>query len=303
MLCGRYNAGCFNLDALPGINVYSDQRFSPETDIHSNKMTSPQMPRRESLASISQRRLQAVKSKSIYVLPNAFTAAALFAAYYGITQAMNGHFSEAAIAVFFSMLFDGMDGRVARLTHTQSEFGVQMDSLADAVSFGIAPALIVYEFALVEMGKIGWAVSFVYALCALLRLARHEENTHAIARYLSAHPGVEAVFYPGLESDPGYAVNRRQSKGAGGVLSYRFNEEAYDLEKFVKALKLFQFAVSLGSVESLISIPATMTHESYAPELQKKLGITPNLIRVAVGIEDIEDLIADFEQAFAAAKR
>ena len=122
------------------------------------------MPRRESLASISQRRLQAVKSKSIYVLPNAFTAAALFAAYYGIIQAMNGHFSEAAIAVFFSMLFDGMDGRVARLTHTQSEFGVQMDSLADAVSFGIAPALIVYEFALVEMGKIGWAVSFVYAL-------------------------------------------------------------------------------------------------------------------------------------------
>lgn len=136
-----------------------------------------------------------------------------------------------------------------------------------------------------------------------LRLARHEENTHAIARYLSAHPGVEAVFYPGLESDPGYAVNRRQSKGAGGVLSFRFNEEAYDLEKFVKALKPFQFAVSLGSVESLISIPATMTHESYAPELQKKLGITPNLIRVAVGIEDIEDLIADFEQAFAAAKR
>ena len=157
-----------------------------------------------------------------------------------------------------------------------------------------------------------WAASSIRFDCFLLergiktlplRLARHEENTHAIARYLSAHPGVEAVFYPGLESDPGYAVNRRQSKGAGGVLSFRFNEEAYDLEKFVKALKLFQFAVSLGSVESLISIPATMTHESYAPELQKKLGITPNLIRVAVGIEDIEDLIADFEQAFAAAKR
>ena len=114
-LCGRYNAGCFNLDALPGISVYSDQRFSPATDIHSTKMTSPQMPRRESLASISQRRLQAVKSKSIYVLPNAFTAAALVAAYYGIIQAMNGHFSEAAIAGFFSMLFDGMDGRVGLL--------------------------------------------------------------------------------------------------------------------------------------------------------------------------------------------
>lgn len=157
-------------------------------------MTSPQMPRRESLASISQRRLQAVKSKSIYVLPNAFTAAALFAAYYGIIQAMNGHFSEAAIAVFFSMLFDGMDGRVARLTHTQSEFGVQMDSLADAVSFGIAPALIVYEFALVEMGKIGWAVSFVYALCALLRLARFNCNVGVVSKnYFQGLPSPAAA--------------------------------------------------------------------------------------------------------------
>ena len=152
------------------------------------------MPRRESLASISQRRLQAVKSKSIYVLPNAFTAAALFAAYYGIIQAMNGHFSEAAIAVFFSMLFDGMDGRVARLTHTQSEFGVQMDSLADAVSFGIAPALIVYEFALVEMGKIGWAVSFVYALCALLRLARFNCNVGVVSKnYFQGLPSPAAA--------------------------------------------------------------------------------------------------------------
>ena len=157
-------------------------------------MTSPQMPRRESLASISQRRLQAEKSKSIYVLPNAFTAAALFAAYYGIIQAMNGHFSEAAIAVFFSMLFDGMDGRVARLTHTQSEFGVQMDSLADAVSFGIAPALIVYEFALVEMGKIGWAVSFVYALCALLRLARFNCNVGVVSKnYFQGLPSPAAA--------------------------------------------------------------------------------------------------------------
>lgn len=103
---------------------------------------------RESLASISQRRLSTVKSKSIYVLPNAFTAAALFSAFYGIIAAMNGDFYAAAIAVFFSMLFDGMDGRVARLTHTQSEFGVQMDSLADAVSFGVAPGLIVYEYTL-----------------------------------------------------------------------------------------------------------------------------------------------------------
>ena len=91
------------------------------------------------LSELGQRRIQAVKSKGIYVLPNAFTAAALFAAFYGIIQAMNGDFGTAAVAVFFSMLFDGMDGRVARLTHTQSEFGVQMDSLADAISFGVAP--------------------------------------------------------------------------------------------------------------------------------------------------------------------
>ena len=95
---------------------------------------------RESLASISQRRLSTVKSKSIYVLPNAFTAAALFSAFYGIIAAMNGDFYAAAIAVFFSMLFDGMDGRVARLTHTQSEFGVQMDSLATPSASASPPA-------------------------------------------------------------------------------------------------------------------------------------------------------------------
>ena len=127
---------------------------------------------RESLASISQRRLSTVKSKSIYVLPNAFTAAALFSAFYGIIAAMNGDFYAAAIAVFFSMLFDGMDGRVARLTHTQSEFGVQMDSLADAVSFGVAPGLIVYEYTLKGLGKLGWAIAFIYCLCAILRLAQ-----------------------------------------------------------------------------------------------------------------------------------
>lgn len=157
-------------------------------------MTEQNTPRRESLASIGQRRLQAVKSKSIYVLPNAFTAAALFAAFYGIIQAMNSNFSTAAIAVFFSMLFDGMDGRVARLTHTQSEFGVQMDSLADAVSFGVAPALIVYEFSLVELGKLGWATAFIYALCALLRLARFNCNVGVVSKnYFQGLPSPAAA--------------------------------------------------------------------------------------------------------------
>lgn len=157
-------------------------------------MTNNNAPRRESLASIGQRRLQAVRSKSIYVLPNAFTAAAFFAAFYGIIQAMNGSFAAAAIAVFFSMLFDGMDGRVARLTHTQSEFGVQMDSLADAVSFGVAPALIVYEYSLVELGKLGWAVAFIYAFCAILRLARFNCNVGVVSKnYFQGLPSPAAA--------------------------------------------------------------------------------------------------------------
>ena len=157
-------------------------------------MTNNNAPRRESLASISQRRLNTVKSKSIYVLPNAFTAAALFAAFYGIIAAMNGDFLSGAIAVFFSMLFDGMDGRVARLTHTQSEFGVQMDSLADAVSFGVAPALIVYEYTLNSLGKLGWAIAFVYCLCALLRLARFNCNVGVVSKnYFQGLPSPAAA--------------------------------------------------------------------------------------------------------------
>ena len=157
-------------------------------------MTNNNAPRRESLASISQRRLNTVKSKSIYVRPNAFTAAALFAAFYGIIAAMNGDFLSGAIAVFFSMLFDGMDGRVARLTHTQSEFGVQMDSLADAVSFGVAPALIVYEYTLNSLGKLGWAIAFVYCLCALLRLARFNCNVGVVSKnYFQGLPSPAAA--------------------------------------------------------------------------------------------------------------
>ncbi len=156
-------------------------------------MTQPKVSR-ESLSSISQRRIQTVKSKSIYVLPNAFTAAALFAAFYGIIAAMNSDFVTAAISIFFSMLFDGMDGRVARLTHTQSEFGVQMDSLADAVSFGVAPALIMYKYSLLELGKVGWAIAFVYCLCALLRLARFNCNVGVVSKnYFQGLPSPAAA--------------------------------------------------------------------------------------------------------------
>ena len=113
-----------------------------------------------------------LRSRSIYLLPNAFTTAALFCGFYAIVMAMNLKFDHASIAVFAAMVLDGIDGRVARLTNTQSEFGAQYDSLSDMVSFGAAPALVVYEWSLRGLGKLGWMAAFVYCAGAALRLAR-----------------------------------------------------------------------------------------------------------------------------------
>ena len=115
--------------------------------------------------------------KGIYILPNLLTTGALFAGFSAIIQATNDKFEYAAILIFVAMVLDGLDGRVARMTNTTSEFGVEYDSLSDMVSFGLAPALVVYEWALYSMGKLGWLVAFVYAVAAALRLARF--NTHA----------------------------------------------------------------------------------------------------------------------------
>jgi CDP-diacylglycerol--serine O-phosphatidyltransferase len=122
----------------------------------------------------TQRALQKnrIRRRGIYLLPNLFTTAALFAGFYAIVQAMNLRFDQAAVAIFVAMVLDGLDGRVARLTRTQSAFGAEYDSLSDMVSFGAAPALIVYEWALKGMGKLGWIAAFVYVAGAALRLAR-----------------------------------------------------------------------------------------------------------------------------------
>ncbi len=116
-------------------------------------------------------RREAFRQNSIYLLPNAFTLAALFCAFFAITQSMHGRYDTAAVAVFVSMLLDGMDGRVARWTNSQSAFGEQLDSLADMVSFGVAPALIAYKWQLFEFGRIGYSAAFIYCACAALRLA------------------------------------------------------------------------------------------------------------------------------------
>lgn len=113
-----------------------------------------------------------VRHRGVYLLPNLFTTGALFGGFYAIVSAMNGSFTHAAIAIFVSMLLDGMDGRVARMTNTQSAFGEQYDSLADMVSFGVAPALVVFSWVLQDLGRWGWAAAFIYMACAALRLAR-----------------------------------------------------------------------------------------------------------------------------------
>ncbi|MBJ7549379.1 CDP-diacylglycerol--serine O-phosphatidyltransferase [Marinomonas ostreistagni] len=110
--------------------------------------------------------------RGVYLLPNLFTTAALFSGFYSIIAAMNGNFTQASVAIFISMVLDGLDGRVARLTRTQSAFGAEYDSLADMVSFGIAPALVAFTWALAPLGKVGWIAAFIYAVGAALRLAR-----------------------------------------------------------------------------------------------------------------------------------
>lgn len=132
--------------------------------------------------------------KGIYVLPNLFTLAALFGGFYSIVMAINGRFDLAAVGVFCAMVLDSLDGRVARMTNTQSAFGEQMDSLSDMVSFGAAPALISYVWALKGLGRWGWFAAFVYCACAALRLARFNVNTAVVdKRYFQGLPSPAAA--------------------------------------------------------------------------------------------------------------
>ena len=137
--------------------------------------------------------------RGIYLLPNMITTAGLFAGFYAIVAAMNGRFEGAAVAIFIAMIMDGIDGRVARLTNTQSEFGVQYDSLSDMVCFGLAPALVMYEWSLQSMvsvgwAKLGWLAAFIYTASAALRLARfNAQVATAEKRYFKGLPSPSAA--------------------------------------------------------------------------------------------------------------
>jgi CDP-diacylglycerol--serine O-phosphatidyltransferase len=134
------------------------------------------------------------RRKGIYILPNLFTLGALFGGFYAVVMAMNGRFDMAAAGVFSAMVLDSLDGRVARMTNTQTAFGEQMDSLSDMVSFGAAPALIAYEWSLKGIGRWGWIAAFVYCACAALRLARFNVNTQVVdKRYFQGLPSPAAA--------------------------------------------------------------------------------------------------------------
>ena len=132
--------------------------------------------------------------RGIYLLPNLFTTAGLFAGFYAIIAAIRGDFEPAAIAIFIAMVMDGLDGRIARMTNTQSAFGAEYDSLADMVSFCLAPALVIFQLALLDTGKVGWMVAFVYAACGALRLARFNTQLGtADKRYFQGLPSPAAA--------------------------------------------------------------------------------------------------------------
>lgn len=135
-----------------------------------------------------QAKIETNKRKGIYLLPNLFTTTALFAGFYAIVAGMNGNFEIAAISIFLAMIMDSLDGRVARLTGTQSAFGAQYDSISDMLCFGVTPALVVYNWGLVNLGKLGWLVAFIYTATTALRLARFNSQPCEDKKYFTGLP-------------------------------------------------------------------------------------------------------------------
>jgi len=161
--------------------------------------------------------------RGIYFLPNLFTVGALFAGFYAIVAAAHNLFHFAALAIFVAMLLDALDGRIARLTHSQSEFGAQMDSLSDMVSFGVSPAVVLYMWSLKALGKAGWLVAFFYMVCTALRLARFNSQSQQLNK----------KYFQGLATTPAAGVI------AGGIWACtEFQIDGRDLSVFVMAITI-----------------------------------------------------------------
>lgn len=173
-------------------------------------------------------------SKGIYILPNLFTVSALFAGFYAIIAAIHGRFDLAGMMIFVAMLFDALDGRIARMTHSQSEFGAHMDSLSDMVCFGLSPALVLYLWSLSRLGKIGWLGAFLYMVCSALRLARF--NTQAPT-------STSNRYFSGLSTTA--------SAGVVGGLIWSAMEMGLPVADYPIALLLFTLLLSALKVSSL----------------------------------------------------
>ncbi len=166
------------------------------------------------------------KKRGIYLLPNLLTTAALFAGFYAIVAAMKAHFDTAAIAIFVAMIADGLDGRVARLTNTQTPFGGEYDSLSDMVAFGIAPALVIYSWSISYLGKLGWLAAFIYTAATALRLARF--NTQVSDKH----------YFQGLPSP----------SGAGILAGTVWLGSSYDLDGTMLAVPIAFLTILVASL-------------------------------------------------------
>ena len=207
---------------------------------------------------MSQTQPSQPRVRGIYLLPNLFTVAALFAGFYAIVVAMKGHYEEAAIAIFVAMLFDGLDGRVARMTHTTSDFGAQLDSLSDMVCFGAAPALVMYSWSLHSMGKAGWLAAFVYAVCSALRLARFNTQVGKL--------------------NPKYSQGITTTAAAGLIASIVWTATKYGIEGTSVALPMMITAVLVG----VLKVSTIRYHSFKTIDLRGKVPFVVIIILVMV---------------------
>ena len=210
------------------------------------------------------------RPRGIYLLPNLFTTAALFAGFYAILAATQGRFEASSIAIFAAMLLDGFDGRVARMTHTQTAFGAEYDSLSDMVAFGVAPALVAYHWALGGLGKLGWLVAFVYCAAAALRLARFNTQIGtADKRFFQGLPSPSAAalvaggVWIGADQgiDPSYIswIAAALTAGAGLLMVSNFRYYSFkQLDLHGRVPFVLAVAVMLGIALILIQPPIVL---------------------------------------------
>ncbi|QKX19008.1 CDP-diacylglycerol--serine O-phosphatidyltransferase [Microbulbifer sp. YPW1] len=204
-----------------------------------------------------------VRAKGVYLLPNLITTGALFSGFYAIIAGMGGNFEAAAIAIFAAMILDGLDGRVARLTDTQSAFGVQYDSLSDMVSFGLAPALVVFSWGLGPLGKLGWAAAFLYVACAALRLARFNTQVDTVDKGVfiglaspTAAAIVASMVWAGHDADVGSGlafVAALVTAAAGLLMVSNFHYSSFKKLDF-KGRVPFVMMLAIILVFSLVTI-------------------------------------------------